>query len=221
MLRNRIDGFSTQKTVFFLLFLLCFWKISFSLQKEEDFWKTKQKKRKWLDGFSTQKRAIFGRIFNSTACIYIHIQRKGEIIGNPNHHCFSKKVSQYTSHWYCNAPPICIAVLLFGGCGHRDVPQSREKFYVHPPPYLARRHFQCGGGGGVYILRPHVAGILYAIPPFLHAPLPLEGSFQGWGVGVYKTRPWNTHGACLNWWADLSQKCHFLSSFIVQNTQHL
>ena len=25
-----------------------------------------------MDGFSTQKRAIFGRIFNSTAYIYIH-----------------------------------------------------------------------------------------------------------------------------------------------------
>ena len=31
---------------------------------------------------------------------------------NPNHHYFSKKVSQYTSHLYCSTPPICIAMLL-------------------------------------------------------------------------------------------------------------
>ena len=42
-------------------------------------------------------------------------------------------------------------------------------------------------GVGVYILSPHAAGILYP-PPFIRPP-PLEGYFQGWGVGVYKIRP--------------------------------
>ena len=36
-------------------------------------------------------------------------------------------------------------------------------------------------GVGVYILRPHAAGILYP-PPFIHPP-PLGGYFQGWGGG--------------------------------------
>ena len=31
-------------------------------------------------------------------------------VRNPNHHYFSKKVSQYTSNLYCSMPPICIAV---------------------------------------------------------------------------------------------------------------
>ena len=58
----------------FLFVFYFFWKISFSLRKEEEFWKkTKTEKiRKFLDGCSTQKRAIFGRIFNSTAYIYIY-----------------------------------------------------------------------------------------------------------------------------------------------------
>ena len=42
--------------------------------------------------------------------------------------------------------------------------------------------------GGVYILRPHAAGILYA-PPLLFAPPPLEGYFQGWGWGCIKFGP--------------------------------
>ena len=33
-------------------------------------------------------------------------------VRNPNHHYFSKKVSQYASNLHCSTPPICIAVLL-------------------------------------------------------------------------------------------------------------
>ena len=49
---------------------------------------------------------------------------------------------------------------------------SREKLHTPPPspPFLAKRHFS-GEGVGVYILRPHAAGILYAPPP-LYAPRP-------------------------------------------------
>ena len=48
---------------------------------------------------------------------------------------------------------------------------SREKLYTPPlPSFLAKRHFP-GEGVGVYILRPHAAGILYA-PPFYTPPTP-------------------------------------------------
>ena len=40
----------------------------------------------------------------------------------------------------------------------------------------------------MYILSPHAAGILYA--HLVYAPPPLEGYFQGWGVGVYKNWPY-------------------------------
>ena len=45
--------FQRKKLLFCSFFIFC-WKISFSLQKEEDFWKTK-----------TERKEIFGRIFNS------------------------------------------------------------------------------------------------------------------------------------------------------------
>ena len=42
-----------------------------------------RKKPKKMDGFSTQKRAIFGRIFNSTAYIYIYITRTAGFLMGP------------------------------------------------------------------------------------------------------------------------------------------
>ena len=51
----------------FFCFLLVFFKISFSLQKEEDFWKTNKEKKKTWTKFS-QKKAIFGPSFD-----YIYI----------------------------------------------------------------------------------------------------------------------------------------------------
>ena len=47
---------------------------------------------------------------------------------------------------------------------------------------------------GVYILRPHAAGILYPPPPpLLYTPRPLGGYFSGvGGWGVYKIRPRNS-----------------------------
>ena len=55
--------------------------------------------------------------------------------------------------------------------------------YIRPPPpppvFWPKGIFQWRGVG-VYILRPHAAGILYARPPFIHPP-PLGGHFQGWG----------------------------------------
>ena len=47
-------------------------KISFSLQKEEDFFENK-KKRETLDQVLTQKKAIFGPSLDSTAYIYISL----------------------------------------------------------------------------------------------------------------------------------------------------
>ena len=55
MLRNIIGRIFNAKNVFFsFFFFYFFWKISFSLQKEEYFWKTK-----------TEKNKKNGRIFNS------------------------------------------------------------------------------------------------------------------------------------------------------------
>ena len=74
--------------------------------------KQKQKKREFLDGFSTQKRAIFGRIFNSTACIYIYIyiryrergkekERGGEKQGDR-----SRRGQRQTTPYHCD--PKCL-----------------------------------------------------------------------------------------------------------------
>ena len=65
--------FWLKKCVFFSLFFCSFFfKISFSLQKEEDFWKTKkEKKRENLDQVLTQKKANLGPGFDSTAYITI------------------------------------------------------------------------------------------------------------------------------------------------------
>ena len=45
-----------------------------------------------------------------------------------------------------------------------------------PPPHFWPKCIFQGRGVGVYILRPHAVGILYAPPPFIHPP-PLEGYF--------------------------------------------
>ena len=51
----------------------------------------------------------------------------------------------------------------------------------HSPPHFWLNGTFQRSGVGVYILRPHAAGILYAPPPLFMHPPPLEGSFQGWG----------------------------------------
>ena len=73
MFRNIIGRiFNAKKSFVFPFFSFIFDEKSHSpCRKKKIFEKHKQKKRKLLDGFSTQKRAIFGRIFNSTAYIYI------------------------------------------------------------------------------------------------------------------------------------------------------
>ena len=69
MLRNKIGPSFDSKKMFFLAFFCSFFfKISFSLQKEEDFEKKQKKKnRENLDQVLTQKKAIFGPSFDSTA----------------------------------------------------------------------------------------------------------------------------------------------------------
>ena len=77
---------------------------------------------------------------------------------------------------------ITVTVITFLGIN------SGKKLYTPPPlPHFWPKGIFQGRGVGVYTLRPHAAGILYA-PPFIHPP-PLGGYFQGWGVGVYKIRP--------------------------------
>ena len=53
-----------------LLFSLFFGKMSFSMQIEDDFGKAKTQNEDILDRFSTQKGAMLGHIFGSTAYIY-------------------------------------------------------------------------------------------------------------------------------------------------------
>ena len=60
---------------------------------------------------------------------------------------------------------------------------SRENYIPPPPPpphFWPKGIFQ-GRGVGVYILRPHAAGILYA-PPFYTPPTPRR-VFSGVGGG--------------------------------------
>ena len=46
-----------------------------------------------------------------------------------------KRVSQYTSHWYCNTPPICIPVLLAPlGSKERERCQCSSHLYPSTPP---------------------------------------------------------------------------------------
>ena len=66
MLRNIIGpGFDSRNGVFFCLFFCSFFfKISFSLQKEEDFWKTKKEKKKKLGpGFDSKKGKSWTRFW--------------------------------------------------------------------------------------------------------------------------------------------------------------
>ena len=60
----------------------------------------------------------------------------------------------------------------------------REKF--SPPPFLARRQFQGRrGGGGVYILNPPAAGILFTPTPLSYVPpTPRRAFSRVVGVGV-------------------------------------
>ena len=203
------------------------------------------------------------------SCVPLFANLFQKNVGNPNHHYFPKKYRN--SHFYCNTPPICIAVPLvplrseerescqysshlyrstppiciairlpfvsqyfwgnLGGCGHRDVPHfclkltgfmsestsfkvlpvqspclntpSRfntptrislplfqgEIIYAPPPlPHFWPKGIFQGRGVGVYILRPHTAGILYA-PPFYTPPTPRRVFSGVGGVGVYKNRP--------------------------------
>ena len=71
MLRNIIGRIFNAKNSFSLFFIFSF--IFFEKSHSPCRKKKKQtEKRNILDGFSTQKSAIFGRIFNSTAYIYIY-----------------------------------------------------------------------------------------------------------------------------------------------------
>ena len=68
------------------------------------------------------------------------------------------------------------------------------KSYIRPPPpspHIRPEGIFQGRGVGVYILRPHAAGILYAPPPppFIHPPTPRRVFSGGGGVGVYKIWP--------------------------------
>ena len=75
MLRNIIGRIFNAKNCFFCVcvffFFLIFLKNLIFPAERRKFLKNKNKKKwRFLDGFSTQKRANFGRIFNS---IYIYI----------------------------------------------------------------------------------------------------------------------------------------------------
>ena len=71
-----------------------------------------------------------------------------------------------------------------------DEDQVPGRDYIPPPsPHFWPEGIFQGRGVGVYILRPHAAGSLYAPPFYTPPPPPLEGCFQGWGVGVYKIWP--------------------------------
>ena len=53
----------------------------------------------------------------------------------------SQKVSQYTSHLYCNTPPICIAVLLVPlGSKEREKCQYSSHLYRSTPPICIAIH---------------------------------------------------------------------------------
>ena len=83
----------------------------------------------------------------------------------------------------CECPPCQIA----SDAGRAIRTTNPGKNYIRRPPplppLLVRKQF-LGGGGGVYILKPPRQDP----PSFIHPP-PLEGSFQGQGVGVYKSGP--------------------------------
>ena len=75
-------------------------------------------------------------------------------------------------------PNVCVPFL---APIHRQ--RSREKLYTPPPPSpISGQKAFSRGGGWVYILRPHAAGILYA-PPFYTPPTPrrVYSGVGGWG----------------------------------------
>ena len=81
------------------------------------------------------------------------------------HHFFTVSFSPFTSSWKISKALVFRELL----------PESKEKSYtpLPPPPISGQKALFRGRGGGVYILRPHAAGILY--PPLLYAPHPWKG----------------------------------------------
>ena len=77
---------------------------------------------------------------------------------------------------------------------------SREKLYTPPslPHFWPKGIFE-GRGVGVYILRPHTAGILCAPPPPFYTPPTPRRVFSGVGVGVYIIWPVNTTSLVCIW----------------------
>ena len=62
--------------------------------------------------------------------------------------------------------------------------------YIPPPPSPdsgPNAFCRGGGGGGVYSEAPRCRNFI-SPPPFTHPP-PLEGYFQGWGMGCFKFGP--------------------------------
>ena len=76
MLRNKIGRIFNTNTCFFPFCFLLFFEKSHSPCRKKKIFENPNTKNKILDGFSTQKRAIFGRIFNSTAYIYNRRKRR-------------------------------------------------------------------------------------------------------------------------------------------------
>ena len=76
MLRNKIGpSFDAKKVFFFSFFWLVFLKNLILPAERRGFLKNKKrKKREKLDQVLTQKKAIFGPSFDSTAYIYIYIK---------------------------------------------------------------------------------------------------------------------------------------------------
>ena len=68
---------------------------------------------------------------------------------------------------------------------------SKETLYtpLSHPIFWPRGHFSGRGGGYIFCSRPR-AGALYPPPSFTRSP-PVEGYFQGWGVGCIKFGPIN------------------------------
>ena len=64
-----------------------------------------------------------------------------------------------------------------------------EIFYAPPPSphFWPKGIFSGEGGGGVYFEAPRARNFIR--PLLLYTPPPLEGYFQGWGVGVYEFGP--------------------------------
>ena len=70
MLRNKIGPSFDAKNVFFFLFGSLFLKISFSLQKKEDFWKTKKEKQRKLGPSFDSKRLFWTKFWLYSIYVY-------------------------------------------------------------------------------------------------------------------------------------------------------